>query len=398
MKKKFLFIAIALLAIAAIAAMPVFLRERISISAGEDVWVHGGADVLMSSGALSGGNFDTASQTIGLYGDSGLVKLAAPTAIGTATPALLIDSSGVSNILEIRDAATPIFTINDGGAVVQVGASTHSGGQTINNWLKVAAPTAIATATPAAVVDSLGVSNILEVRDAATPVIFVDAAGDLDVDTVTNLDIVDIDAHVHVAVPTAQATATPGFVIDNAGVANAFEIRDATTPVAYVDASGNTTLTGYVSQSIDTENIMLPSVVSTAITYTAAAGGNGTVATIADGEIWFVHAVFVRTTTNFDADGDDATLTIGDGNDADGFIVAADAQLQATFTEATGFAAGWYGIENGSAGAYTTDDGGPFVYAPSGGAETIDWVVDETSGETLSAGEATIYVVYTRIL
>ena len=148
-------------------------------------------------------------------------------------------------------------------------------------------------------------------------------------------------------------------------------------------------------QAINTENLgTLPTILTTAITYTAAAGGSGTVATVAAGETWFVHKVFINVTTNFDATGDDATLTIGDGNDADGFIVAADANLQTTFTEATGFAAGWYGIENGSSGAYTTDDGGPFVYE---GAETIDWLIDETSGETLTAGAATIYVIYTRI-
>jgi hypothetical protein len=45
------------------------------------------------------------------------------------------------------------------------------GGDVTNlSGLKVAAPTAVGTSTPAAVIDSLGVSNILEVRDAATPV------------------------------------------------------------------------------------------------------------------------------------------------------------------------------------------------------------------------------------
>ena len=153
-----------------------------------------------------------------------------------------------------------------------------------------------------------------------------------------------------------------------------------------------------IQQPIGAENLgMLKSIQSTAITFTAAAGGSGTLATITDGEIWFVHSVFIRTTTNFDATGDDVTFVIGDGNDADGFIVAVDANLQAAFTEATGYAAGWYGIENGSGGAYTLDDGGPFVYAPSGADETIDWLLDETSGETITAGELTAYVVYTRI-
>jgi len=51
---------------------------------------------------------------------SGL-HVAVPTAVATATPGLMVDSSGVSNIFEVRDAATPVFAINDGGAVVQTG-------------------------------------------------------------------------------------------------------------------------------------------------------------------------------------------------------------------------------------------------------------------------------------
>ena len=169
------------------------------------------------------------------------------------------------------------------------------------------------------------------------------------------------------------------------------------------DLTGNVTgdvagdLTGHVTAAINTENVGLPTVVTTPITWTAAAGGSGTVATIADGEIWLVHSVFVQTTTNFDCTGDDVTLTVGDGNDADGFLAAVDANLQAAFVEDTGYAAGFFGIEQGSGAVYTLDDGGPFVYAPSGAAETIDWLLDESSGETITAGAATFYVVYTRV-
>lgn len=155
--------------------------------------------------------------------------------------------------------------------------------------------------------------------------------------------------------------------------------------------TGNVTgdLTGHVTAAINTENVGLPSVLSVPITYTT-----GTVATIADGEVWLVHAVFVETTTNFDCTGDDCTLIVGDGNDTDGFLAAADASIQAAFTEATGYQAGFYGIEAASGGAYTLDDGGPFVYAPSGSAETIDFAV---GGTDPAAGDANIYVVYTRI-
>lgn len=152
-----------------------------------------------------------------------------------------------------------------------------------------------------------------------------------------------------------------------------------------------------ISQSIGAENLgVLPSVVSTAFTYTAAAGGSGTVATIADGEIWIVHRVIISITTDFDATGDDVTLDIGDGGDADGHLNLADADLQKAATDYTGAQAGWQGLDGATpAGVYMI--GGPHVYSPSGSAETIDWLLDEASGETITAGAATIYVEYTRI-
>lgn len=134
----------------------------------------------------------------------------------------------------------------------------------------------------------------------------------------------------------------------------------------------------------------LPTVITVDIAYGTL---TGTVATIADGEVWIIHDVFVQTATSFACTGDDCTLDIGDGNDVDGFVDAADANIQSTFTEATGYPAGWYGLENGSNGAYTVDEG-IFVYAPSGAAETIDYAI---GGTTPAAGAATIYVVYTRV-
>lgn len=107
------------------------------------------------------------------------VAVIAPTAAGTATPAMVVDSLGAGNVLlDIRDSATPVFSINNGGGWTSTGAGAHASGQTVNSWAKVAAPTAIATATPAMVVDSLGVSTILEVRDAATPVFTVRNGGE----------------------------------------------------------------------------------------------------------------------------------------------------------------------------------------------------------------------------
>jgi hypothetical protein len=125
----------------------------------------------------------------------------------------------------------------------------------------------------------------------------------------------------------------------------------------------------------DVENTMLPTLVST---------------------IWIVHDVYVNVTTNFDTTGDDATLVIGDGNDADGWCVLADTELQTADVEGTGWQAGWQCQVAATIGVYGDESNG-FVYAPSGAAETIDYLIDETSGETLTAGAATIYVWYTRI-
>ncbi len=56
-------------------------------------------------GKTDGGTFDNA------------VGVVAPTAVGTATPGLRVDSRGVGNLLEVRDAATPVFAINNGGSI-----------------------------------------------------------------------------------------------------------------------------------------------------------------------------------------------------------------------------------------------------------------------------------------
>lgn len=146
---------------------------EIEMASGSTLDIQAGATAVIAS-ALSLTGEQTSS---GGLTNNNWVKLAAPTAIATATPAVVIDSLGVSKILDVRDAATPVFSILNGGAWTSTGAGTHSSGQTVNNWVIASAPTAIATATPAMVVDSLGLSNIFEVRDAATPVFAVNNGG-----------------------------------------------------------------------------------------------------------------------------------------------------------------------------------------------------------------------------
>lgn len=300
---------------------------------------------------------------------------------------------------------TPDTTLNgeDGyveGTFEVDGATRIDGGTTINNTLFVDA--AADSATVRAQAHTTPTNPILTIEDSSatdvtTFMVAPASAGSADfidvTDTLPILDgsdtVIGLDLNITGANHTGSGNTITGIDLD-------LTTADAQATEIAIELSDTDWDTG-IQGALDLEHIGLPTVLSTDITYTAAAGGSGTVATITDGEIWFVHSVFIQVTTNFDATGDDATLVIGDGNDPNGFIDAADANLQTTFTEATGFTAGWYGIENGSAGAYTLDDGGPFVYAPSGADETIDWLVDETSGETLTAGEATIYVVYTRI-
>ena len=125
--------------------------------------------------------------TIKLYSDAGTtnrfsvdsgvgeVKIAAPTAIGTATPVVII-SGGKSVLLEARNpAGTPVFAVNADGSATYTGFS--SAGGEVAAAAAVAAPTAVGTATPAFYVNSAGVSNLFEARKNATPVFQVNGSG-----------------------------------------------------------------------------------------------------------------------------------------------------------------------------------------------------------------------------
>lgn len=167
----------------------------------------------------------------------------APTAIGTATPAVLINNAGVSNLLEVRDSATPVFIVGQNGAWSSTGLGTHTGGQSIAPNLIVAAPTSIGTATPAAIVNSAGgVSNIFEARAASTPQVVVGPSGILTLNA-GSLN----NAFSKVAAPTAIATQTPAAVVDSAGVSNLLELRANATPQLSVSKTG--VVTGKVEQS-----------------------------------------------------------------------------------------------------------------------------------------------------
>jgi hypothetical protein len=203
-------------------ATPILMANSLSGNAGNalEVEVAGTpAWYITSAGVESTGHPEAFTNNI---------VVSAPTSLATATPAMIVDSLAVSKILDIRDAATPVFYIANGGNWTASGVGTNS------NQMIVSAPTSIATAQPALSVDSLGVSNLFEVRDAATPVFAVQNGG-----TGAVSGVWTHSAQLIVSAPTAQATAQPALEVDSLGVGRLFEVRDAATPVVAVDNGGN---------------------------------------------------------------------------------------------------------------------------------------------------------------
>ena len=99
--------------------------------------------------------------------DIDTLNVTGPTAIATATPVVIFDNLGAGNVIvSVRDAATPVWEVRNGGAVNASGNAVITG------------PTAAATATPALYVNNLGAANdTLVLADASTPVAIVGNAG-----------------------------------------------------------------------------------------------------------------------------------------------------------------------------------------------------------------------------
>lgn len=150
-------------------------------------------------------------------------------------------------------------------------------------------------------------------------------------------------------------------------------------------------VTGKMNLQPNEQNIGVMSVMTASVTYLSS----GAIFTVTAGELWVVHEVLLNVLTNFNCTGDDCTLIVGDSNDTDGFLVLADAALQAADTEFTGAEAGWQGMAAATQGVYldevTTAASHWYVYD---GAETIDIAVGGTSP---AAGTAVVYLFYTRI-
>jgi hypothetical protein len=135
-----------------------------------------------------------------------------------------------------------VFSIADGGAVTQTGDQGITGDLSVTGQGYIAAPTAVVSTTPALMVNNLGVSNILELRDSATPVAYVADGGNWTITgDIAETGDLSVTGQGYVAAPTAVATATPALFVNSAGVSNLFEVRDAATPVFYIEDGGNIT-------------------------------------------------------------------------------------------------------------------------------------------------------------
>lgn len=175
---------------------------------------------------------------IGGLGVTGNVAIAGPTAIATATPALYVNNLGVSQPLSINDGGTELLGVINGGGIV------------------IAAPTAIATGVPVVVIDSSGgLSNLFEIRDSATPVVQVNdggltdlgggtggtadgvgdllVAGDAEID-----DTLDVDGNIDLDGDGFDVEITAGASIDTDGATN----LSASTGDITVDAEAGSLL------------------------------------------------------------------------------------------------------------------------------------------------------------
>jgi len=207
-----------ILAVVAVGVNVLAPDDMVSRSYAVPVYMEqGGEKLVVSSGGSvevqAGGAFQiTPGATVDLsVGGGGFenVAVSAPTAVGTATPAAYINSAGVSKLFEVEDGGAVVMSIYDGG-VVEV------------------APTALITSTPALVVNSSGASDVFDFQDGGTSVMSgADGGG------------------ISIAAPTAIATAVPALKVDSSGgVSNLFEVRDSATPVLQVHDGG--TVTGQV--------------------------------------------------------------------------------------------------------------------------------------------------------
>jgi hypothetical protein len=364
-------------------------RELICIECGGDSYMRDGGDLYFYADrarATQVAHVDGATGNLDIEGSldiegaldmaSNLV-IAVPTAQATATAGVYINNASVADALVVADDGTNFLQAGQGGVIVS-------------------APTAVATAVPALEIDSAGVSKILDVRDGDTTVFSILNGGNQLVGSADGTGI-DVTWYSDTAGDTMLWDASEeALVLTGTNGQDALEIPDGSIDLDdNLDVNGQANLDevdidGVTNLVVDTEHIGAMSILSSTIQYDSS----GALWTIAAGELWIIHAVYANVTTNFDSGAtNDSTVEIGDGNDTDGLLDLDDAELQTADTEGTGAPAGWQGfMSTDTRGAYLANGHG-FIYNP-GSEETIDVA---TGGTGADAGEATIYILYTRV-
>jgi hypothetical protein len=102
-----------------------------------------------------------------------------PTAVGTATPALLVDNDGVSNVVEFRDGGTPVWYIAADGSINSSGSQAQSDGDVVvADDLRITPQTSI-TVTNGAAFTATGTYQGIIAAGEVTPTITAGTAGDL---------------------------------------------------------------------------------------------------------------------------------------------------------------------------------------------------------------------------
>ncbi len=281
---------------------------------------------------------------------------------------------------------TNVFTVADVSGNTQIAGTLNADGIFTVDTDKF-------TVTPSS--GNTDISGTLQVDGVVTADSLINANAGLAVDT-SAFTVADTSGNTQIAgtlnadgiftVDTDKFTVTPSS--GNTDISGTLQVDGAT------DLDGALTVDGVITVISTTENIGLPTLVAVDINWTTGAGGTDASIAIGAGEIWYVWKVWIRTDADWTAGaGDDEFLNVGTGGDADGFLVATHTELLAAYTSATGFPAGYYGLEAGDSGAYTTDGGGPFIIV---GAETID-IAWGATGDDLTGGGSTVFVYYTRM-
>jgi cytoskeletal protein CcmA (bactofilin family) len=202
---------------------------------------------LVLAGALSGCYIPPQqAQQGGIPGMGGQ----GPNAQGGYSVPVYMEQGGAKLVVE----STGVIEIQPGGALVATpGATISLGAVSQNGNLVVTGPTAIATATPALLVNNLGAGNVLqEWRDAATPVVRINNNGLLNANAGiavdTNMFTVADGTGNTVISGTLAVTGTSdlrGNLSDSGG---AFTIVDNTLIDGAADAA-QLTVQGYTTQT-----------------------------------------------------------------------------------------------------------------------------------------------------